>query len=272
MADMHYSDQLVRAVRHYSAPHYFNKDMITPDDYLLASYPRSGNHFVRFTILSALQLKQTGDLPNDFSEFGKLPDIHRPDLDADSRFQPRVIKTHFQYDERYKNVIHLIRDPRDVVVSYYHYCHNEPHHYFVTPPGPPTLPQFVEHFLAGNIWPGNLQDHSRSFFDAPGDVNYLRVHYENLVSQPRTEFSRIFSFLDVELSHNELGRIIEHTTFDNMARLFNAETASKGTGFKDKNSITRRGTSGGHKAELDENTLSRLNEVFGDYRCTSDIC
>ena len=34
---------------------------------------------------------------------------------------PRLIKSHEYFDPRYKQVIYIVRDPRDIVISYYHF-------------------------------------------------------------------------------------------------------------------------------------------------------
>ena len=35
---------------------------------------------------------------------------------------PRILKSHEVYDYRYKRVIYIVRDPRDVFLSYYYFC------------------------------------------------------------------------------------------------------------------------------------------------------
>ena len=64
---MNFSENLKRAVRHYSGQDgYFDQDYYLPDDIFLASYPRSGSHFVRFIIASAFNLVREGVLPLRF--------------------------------------------------------------------------------------------------------------------------------------------------------------------------------------------------------------
>ena len=270
-ASKKHAKQLKLAANHYQSNRdYFDPNLLSPDDFFLASYPRSGNHYVRFTIFSALHFNETGKFPDGFSDLGKLPDIHRPDLDHEQVYQPRIIKTHYPFDPRYKKIIHLIRDPRDVVVSYYHYTYGSGAHYYQTPPGQPTIDEFVNHFLAGNVWPGKLRTHMRSYFNIANQpsIRYIQFYYENILKNPFEEFSRMFTFLSISMSPDNMKKLVSHTTFDNMSNLFKAESAQKGTGFTKKESITRKGGSGGHLDELSAESVMRFQQSFGDYEST----
>ena len=91
------------------------------DDTFIVSYPKSGNTWFRF-ILSNL-LRQSAEENIDFhSACRYVPDIevHHPELEALQR--PRFIKSHCpRLIEAYPRVIYLVRDPRDVYVSYFYY-------------------------------------------------------------------------------------------------------------------------------------------------------
>ena len=50
-----------------------------------------------------------------------IPDIYKnTEKDLKVIKRPRVLKSHEYYDPRQKKLIYLVRDPRDVVISYYH--------------------------------------------------------------------------------------------------------------------------------------------------------
>jgi hypothetical protein len=86
------------------------------DDTFIVSYPRSGNTWTRFLIANLLH----PDQPATFANIERLV----PDSEAQSsRYfksipRPRVIKSHQYFDPRYKKVIYIVRDPRDVALSY----------------------------------------------------------------------------------------------------------------------------------------------------------
>lgn len=57
-----------------------------------------------------------------------------------------MIKSHQYFDPRFKKVIYIVRDPRDVVLSYYDFQRK----YRQIQDGYP-LPQYVRDFVGGNI-------------------------------------------------------------------------------------------------------------------------
>jgi len=87
---------------------------LDPGDVFLASYPRSGQYWLRFQLIEALT-SQSGE----FDSVDKLiPKIGAhagaPALLPGGR---RLIQTHETYRKEYKKAIYLVRDVRDVVLS-----------------------------------------------------------------------------------------------------------------------------------------------------------
>src|SRR5207253_5494584 len=92
---------------------------IYPDDVFLVSYPRSGNTWTRFLIGNLLSINEPVNFANIES---KIPEIYNnPNRKLRRLPRPRIIKSHEVFDPRYKKVIYIVRDPRDVAVSYYHW-------------------------------------------------------------------------------------------------------------------------------------------------------
>src|SRR5438874_11935634 len=91
---------------------------VYPDDVFLVSYPKSGNTWVRFLIANLIS-----DIPVTFLNIEqRIPSIYiLPDRALRAMPKPRVLKSHECFVPRYRNVIYIVRDPRDVAVSYYHY-------------------------------------------------------------------------------------------------------------------------------------------------------
>src|ERR1039458_10178071 len=95
-----------------------NQLTVFPDDTFIVSYPKSGNTWTRF-LIGNLLCEDEVDLSN-INE--RVPD---PEA-ASKRFlkrlpRPRVLKSHQAFDPRYERVLFIVRDPRDIALSKYHF-------------------------------------------------------------------------------------------------------------------------------------------------------
>ena len=92
---------------------------VFPDDVFLVSYPRSGSTWLRFLIGN---LAYPADPVNFLNVDSRIPDIYLlPDRVLRRYPRPRILKSHEPFDPRYSKIIYIVRDPRDLVVSLYHY-------------------------------------------------------------------------------------------------------------------------------------------------------
>src|ERR1019366_2584136 len=85
---------------------------VLPDDIFLVSYPKSGNTWTRFLLGNLLN-------PDEGITFAnverKVPDIYAESKRTLKKApRPRLIKSHECFDPRYRRVIYIVRDPRDL--------------------------------------------------------------------------------------------------------------------------------------------------------------
>src|ERR1035438_4061948 len=112
--------RLIRGAKRALGLHYPGRNLdVLPDDVFILSFPKSGNTWTRFLIANLIY----PETPADFSNINRLiPDpeaMSKRDLAKMPR--PRIIKSHQYFDPRYPRIIFIVRDPRDVLLSTYHF-------------------------------------------------------------------------------------------------------------------------------------------------------
>src|SRR5206468_7184599 len=141
----------------------------------LVSYPRSGNTWTRFLIANLVYPNQTITFANIET---LVPDTSSISSHALKRVpRPRIIKSHDYFDHRYPKVIYIVRDPRDVVLSYYDFDRKYRH---ISDDCP--LEQYVDDFVNGKLrssdW-GTWGENVGSWTSARGNkAGFLLLHYE----------------------------------------------------------------------------------------------
>lgn len=188
---------------------------VYPDDTFLVSYPKSGNTWTRFLVSNLIFT----DEPTTFLNVERrTPDIYgHPDFVIRRIPRPRLIKSHECFEPRYKRVIYIVRDPRDVAVSVYHECLKQRW----IPDGYP-LAAFAERWADGHWEPefGTWREHVQSWLALrQGDSEFLLVRYEDLHADAAEELAKIAGFLGLEKSRDDISRAIELSSAHRMRAL-----------------------------------------------------
>lgn len=105
-----------------------NYNSIKNDDIVLASFLKSGNTWLRFIFANIInEYLKLGNRIDFFSIQQFVPDMHKKELWKIDNYPPfpKIIKTHDMWDSKFKNVIYLIRNPENVMVSYFTYLKEE---------------------------------------------------------------------------------------------------------------------------------------------------
>jgi hypothetical protein len=179
----------------------------------LASFPRSGNTWFRFLLENA-----TGEMTGNAG--------NRP-----TRILPRtgdgiVIKTHQSDSFRYTHAIHLVRNPFDVIDSYYDWKASLGWKWKY---GELAWDDFVR--LTAPKW----RTHTRHWLKAH-KKSYL-IRYEDCVREPVEQFGRLLDWLERPMPDDQLRRAIEQCSFERLKR---QQTQRSALG----SSFFRRGQSG----------------------------
>jgi hypothetical protein len=234
---------------------------IFPDDRLLVSYPRSGNTWVRFLIANLM----SPDEPATFANIeDRIPDIHRNrHRSLEHVARPRLLKSHRGFEPRYGSVIYIVRDPRDVAVSYYHYQRKARRI-----PDRLPLDRYVTRFVSGRVSPfGSWGKHVVSWLAASHDRRaFLLLRYEDLLHQPRQELDRVAAFLGVQRTHCHLAQAVERSSIDRMRRLEVTQAYEWVTTRNTRKDIPfiRTGSHGSWRSTLSEQSVARIESAWGD--------
>lgn len=189
---------------------------VYPDDTFVVSYPRSGNTWTRFLVANLLHPEK----PVTFANIERIV----PDSEAQSnRFlrsvpRPRVIKSHEYFHPKFSKVIYIVRDPRDVVLSYYDFQRK----YRQIEDGYP-LSQYAEDFVTGQRglgdW-GTWSEHVNSWISTRlGQPAFLFLRYEDLMSDTTRELEKLVCFLGIEPRSEVIANAIERSSAKRLREL-----------------------------------------------------
>ena len=263
----------------------------------LASYPKSGNTWVRLFLNSLIFTKDTNVNINDIKieqfpsrkyfngitnniddmrEFMQYCNIAQSKLNLDSKI--KFFKTHnafwrtgiysFTDDKNTMGIIHIVRDPRNVITSiknHYDYENYEKALKFMEDEKniigikgstkemdlPTLISSWKTHY---NSWKNLTTLKSR----------YILIKYEDLLKDPVNEFNKICSFISkiskLKFSEKNILKAVENTNFENLKK----QEQSKGfkEAPKNNNKFFYLGPSNVWQNLLDKNIKDRLESNF----------
>jgi hypothetical protein len=206
--------------------YWLNQPCLRDSDIFLASYPRSGNTWMRLLLSDALlqlqgvKTKTGGNI---------IPDIYKVDIDdwfhsLEQSLPFRIIKTHeplfFEKGaDQQRRSIYLFRSPTDALVSYYHYVLR--------------YPKYRENNL--NIDQFCLQRmsqwcrHVEAYLDlkekAPQQTIFLS--YEKLSLNSLESLQAVMKLLGWERCKSVCKKAVRHQTFNKLKSLSKQEDPKK---------------------------------------------
>lgn len=186
---------------------------LVPTDVFLASYPRSGNTWLRtiaaHLLYPHLDISALADLDQ------LVPDIHKwiEPLDKFPFSQPRVIKTHRPFGYRhemqnpalYGKFIYIVRHPFNMMRSFFHYR-------FPDAMTAQNLEQHVKDVIFGLTIHGSWQENVLSWHFAAENAHALLLRYEDMQVDTANHIRKIAAFLDVDLPEERLPELLERTS------------------------------------------------------------
>ena len=229
----------------------------------LASYPKSGNTWVR-SIISSLLYTQDGifnfkllhkidqfpekkyfkNLINDFGNFEQIKSnwISAQDkINLDAKH--KLFKTHqgkytvgkdkFTNSSNTSGVIYIVRDPRTVIssISNHYTLSIKESLEFMSSPTIIGNPQSIEEKKGGLLTLlGKWNEHYKSW--TRNKENLLLIKYEDLILNPNLEIDKISSYLkkyfEFETNKRKIENILNSTSFDSLKQMENEDLFKEG--------------------------------------------
>ena len=233
---------------------------INESDKMIVSYPKSGNTWVCFLVSNLLYPDKTINFSNVLQV---IPNIYDLPLEVLRERSGRLLKSHEYFDPRYKRVIYVVRDPRSVAVSYYHFLVRRKEISLES-----EFSNFLVNFLEGryNAY-GSWQENVGSWLGAIENDNekFLIIKYEDLLETPVENLRFIADFLSIRYNQQSLTNAVSSSSFDNMKQIEQNEQDSH-VNFKDKDHsipFVRRGESEEWKRFFTNKDLDNLYNYCG---------
>ena len=182
--------------------------------------------------------------------------------------QPRLLSTHMYFDalkdllnDKVK-VIYIRRDPKDVLVSYYHfYKMNKSLGRFTG-----SWDDFFAMYRKRQLCNGDVFDYNEGWWSQREKENVFCTSYEQMKSDSRGIIKAIGHFLGVTLSDDVISQISKETSFEEMSVNpdVNGEQMKKKTDVFDLSisKFIRKGQVGDWKNYFSEEQLDYMKEQF----------
>jgi hypothetical protein len=177
--------------------------------------------------------------------------------------RPRMIKSHECFDPRYKKIVYIVRDPRDVAVSNYHWEMKKGSFNDQFP-----IAQFIPKWMESEYWPrlGSWNDHITSWLSTrEGTKNFAVIRYEDLQADPVRELAKVAPLLNVEPTPERLKNAVERSSADRMREM---EKTQGGKWVQTKYTrqdkpFVRKASSGNWRSVLPKESVALIEQRWG---------
>ncbi len=241
---------LRKKIRHDNSQ-YVQIQKYSENDIFIAGFPKSGNTWMQH-LMTGVHFGMTMEYVSNRLVRELTPDVHQ--VSHYRRFDDIcVFKSHHLPQKRMKRVIHLIRDGRDVMVSY-HAMHH----------GMGKKVNLEEMVKQGkHVFPCKWHEHAKAWLENPHNAEIIIVRYEDLQEKPLEELQKVCDFIGWSRRTSFLTEVIQNCSFANMKRKEAHVLWDKNPNWKSGKNFIRKGKIGGYQEEMPSNLIAYFNKEAG---------
>lgn len=235
-------------------------------DVFLVGHPKSGNTWLAYML--AILTQKDHERRVNLSDVGDfLPTIHGVDHRIavyNHLLIPRIFRTEGpQYPEHYPKTIYILRDPRSVLLSYYHHCVHD------TGRTEWLISDFVDEMITEGCIK-SLEPHIvrwdkqvEAWLERAKRQPVIFVKYEDLKRDCRATLEQIQNFIGLDCDDSILALAVERGDFSKMRRdeeKYGAESYPDEKG--KRGFFVRKGKIDSWKEEMPEDVIANIEESF----------
>lgn len=186
-----------------------------------------------------------------------IPDLHMKPNTPSKCLKPRIFKSHLPYQPNYKNVIFLVRDGRDIAVSYYFQLIKQKR-----VDRNIQFSEFLDKFNRGDLPFGLWSTHVLSWLNHKSG-RFLLIKYEEILNKPQKQLEKILHYLGIEIDPKKMKDAIDASSFIKMSKL-EFEQQSRVPTLSDsilKIPFIRKGTAGDYLNYFDNSQEKKFIEI-----------
>ncbi|NXJ57670.1 ST2B1 Sulfotransferase, partial [Spizaetus tyrannus] len=199
-----------------------NEFLVRDDDIFNVTYPKSGMRGTVWMteILSLIRSRGCPSWNRAVLNSDRMPwfSTHLGLESALSYPPPRLLTCHLprhifpkSFSHSSAKVIYTVRNPRDVVVSYYYFskmCNSYE--------DPTSFEQFLRDFLNGELPHGSWFEHVRGWMEMKDAQNFFFITYEELKQDLHSSVRHLCQFLGQDLDDNAVSSVVQNASFTAM--------------------------------------------------------